>query len=337
MRKLIIEDGYASSYILQPVLEHKTDEVFFTIWDYERLQYLWAEEQGMESRDLSEIKLAQLSSFCPDVFYNMSPFCDGNFIELLKIANIPCKTICWNGIIEARPQTFALYDAHLTLHKPYVAYWTKVGLKAFELQPGIPKKWGYDNEERPVDVLFYGQYYEGMFSDRNRIIDSLLNFKVKSNFRFAIHLQYKIRKAFLLKLPKFGIDRTIYPNRKVRKYSQKPLYGEELYNLIEKVKIVVNAYTNDNKDYKSNMRVFEAMGHGAFLISERGNYPEGLEPDVDFYTYDGFDELVEKIELVLGDWDRHYKMAQDAAIKIRVNFSKEQQWGKFQEIVKSLA
>jgi hypothetical protein len=336
LRRLVIEDGYASSYIIQPALEYKTEKVFFTIWDYERLQHLWAKENGLETKDLSEIKLAQLKAFSPDVFYNMSPFCDDNFIELVKIAGIKCKTISWNGIIEPRPRTFPLYDAHLTLHKPYVSYWKQLGLKAFELQPGIPINWTYDNEERQIDVLFYGQYFEGMFTDRNRLIDSLLEFKRKSKYRINIHLQYKLRKSILFKIPKFGISRTIYPKKNVRNFSAAPLYGKELYTTISKSKVIVNAYTNDNMDFKSNMRVFEAIGHGAFLISERGNYPEGLEPDIDFYTYEGFDELKEKIEFVLLNWDEHQKKALNAAEKIRFIFSKENQWKRFQEIVAEL-
>ncbi len=32
LRKLVIEDGYASPYILQPALEGNSDEVFYTLW-----------------------------------------------------------------------------------------------------------------------------------------------------------------------------------------------------------------------------------------------------------------------------------------------------------------
>ena len=45
LRKLIVDDGYASPYILQPALEHKTEEVFYTIWNYKRLQLLWAKRK----------------------------------------------------------------------------------------------------------------------------------------------------------------------------------------------------------------------------------------------------------------------------------------------------
>ena len=72
LRKLIMQDGYASTYVLLPALQQNFDEVFYTIWNYERLQLLWASEHGLRSKDLDEIKLAQIEEYRPDVFYNMS-------------------------------------------------------------------------------------------------------------------------------------------------------------------------------------------------------------------------------------------------------------------------
>jgi len=339
MRKLIIDDGYASAYILLPALQNKTNEVFYTIWNYERLQLLWAKENRIKTTDLEKIKLEQLKAFNPDVFYNHSPFADGHFVELVKIAGIKCKNICWNGIIETRPMTFPLYDVHLTLHRPYIYYWNKLGLKAYELQPGIPDAWEYENTNRPIDVLFYGQFTKGwknMFDNRNELIEKLIRLKKNQKHTIKIALQYNTIKSLILKLLYFKFEVARFPSRYVRKYSDKPLYSNSLYNQIIKSKIVVNAYTNYNNEFKSNMRIFEAIGHGAFLISERGNYPDGLEPDVDFYTYDGFVELKEKIDYVLSNWDEHRIIALKSAEKIRTIFSKENQWKQFQKIVNSI-
>jgi hypothetical protein len=333
LRKLIIDDGYANSYVLLPVLQYKFEEVFYTIWDYERLQLLWAKEHNIHSTDLSLIKLEQLKWFKPDVFYNLSPFCDDNFIELIKHGGINVKNFCWNGIIKPRPQSFPLYDIHLTLHRPYVEYWKKLGLNAAELQPSIPSSWVSNNEEREIDVLFYGQYFKGMFDNRNKLIDQLIDYKLNSDKRIEIYLQYPIIKKQVLKIPKIlNYKRVEFPAAKIISHTYKPVYGEELYSKIQNSKIVVNAYTDDNVNFKSNMRVFESIGNGALLISERGNYPDGLIPDEDFITYDGFDELIEKIELVLTNWNFYQQFAQKSTEKAKILFSKEAQWEKFKEI-----
>ena len=105
---------------------------------------------------------------------------------------------------------------------------------------------------------------------------------------------------------------------------------------ISQAKIVVNAYGNFNQHYKSNMRLFEAIGLGAFLISEEGNYPYGFEPGVDFYTYRDSAELIEQIERVLADWPAHAEIAARTRKKIMAIYSKERQWRDFQNFVSEL-
>ena len=103
LHRLVIEDGYASTYILHPALQGRTDEVFYTIWDYQRLQSLWAREHGLTTNNLDEIKLAQIEDYQPDVFYNLSAFCDGGFISRLNASKSNMKSVYWNGIIEHSP------------------------------------------------------------------------------------------------------------------------------------------------------------------------------------------------------------------------------------------
>jgi hypothetical protein len=336
LRDLIINDGYADSYILLPALEKKHDEVFYTIWDYERLQYLWAAENNLDTKNLDDIKLAQIKKFKPDVFYNHSPIYDGNFIEILKISGFKGKCVCWNGVVELRPKTFALYDAHVTLHKPYIKYWNNLGLKCKEIQPAIPDGWNFENN-RVIDVLFYGQYVNFLFTKRNQIIDKLAFSKKLRSCNVNIHLECDKKYKSIIKLPVFGeIKSLIFPRKKLLKNTQGPIYGAFLRDKLEKSKIVVNSYGDFNHDFKSNMRLYESMGHGCFLISERGIYPEGLIPDVDFYTYENFEELELKILLVLNNWPKHKEIAANTAKKVRNIFSKERQYRDFLDLISSL-
>jgi spore maturation protein CgeB len=341
LRRLIVDDGYASTYILQPALEHKPEEVFFTIWDYERLQWKWAEEKGMTSRDLQEIKLAQIEEYQPDVFYNMSAFCDGHFINRLG-KNRERIDVYWNGIIESTPRTFLDYDGQLSLHRPYIDHWRKQGLKALELQPGIPDSWAqYDSSNKSIDVLFYGQYLRGMFNNRNRMVEDLLRYKIKNKIDLRCHLSFKEKRLKLLsisKLPWARVNLPIitFPSKLIRKNSLQPLYGQTLYQSITNARIVVNAYTDDNKDYKSNMRLYEATGLGAFLISEEGTYPDGFAPGFDFYTYRNSGDLIEQIHRVLDDWPAHEIIAKRTQHKVTQLYSKKRQWQDFLNFIESL-
>lgn len=342
VRRLLVEDGYASTYILQPALEGRHDEVFYTLWDYERLQRLWAREHGLKTRDPVQIKLAQIEAFRPDVFYNMSAVYDRNFIDRLGKRS-DRKDIYWNAIIEPVPRTFLQYDGHVSLHRPYVAYWRRQGLATLELQPAIPRSWRVlPTRDRTIDVLFYGQYVAGgMFDNRNRLVDRLLRHASDGRRSIRCHLSYVERRPTLFRIPGIPGSRirspfVTFPRRFVRECALPPLYGEQLYSALAQAKIVVNAYTDDNRDFKSNMRLFEATGHGAFLVSEAGNYPDGFEPGIDFLTYRNFDELIEQIERALADWPRHAGIAGRTRTKIASLYSKERQWIEFRQFAESL-
>jgi len=342
LQRLVMEDGYASTYILQPALEGRSEEVFYTLWDYERLQFLWAREHSLRSTDLDEIKLAQIEEFKPDVFYNMSAVYDHGFINKLGKGKTGLKRVYWNGIIAKRPKTILDYDGHISLHRPFVEYWKSAGLAACELQPGIPDAWKkIGGKDRNTDAMFYGQYAGRYFGTRAEAVDRLINYKVETGADVRCHLQYSERGMPSFIRNKFPwadiqIPLVTFPGKQVRKNAYPPLYGDDLYQAIGQSKIVVNGFTDFNAGFKSNMRLFEAIGLGAFLISEEGIYPEGFEPGVDFYTYSDPEDLICQIERALDDWPAHAEMANRTRQKIAGLYSKQRQWHDFQQFIASL-
>lgn len=341
IRKLLIEDGYADTYILKPALDGKVDEVFYTIWNYERLQYKWADENGLKSRDLDVIKLAQIEEFKPNVFYNHSAYADNKFI--LKLGKHSDRIdLCWNGIIKKEPWTSVDYDGHVSLHKPYVAYWSNMGLKSLELQPAIPNAWSkYKNDTRSIDILFYGQLIPKMFKQRIILINKLLKYYHNSSIKFHCHLTYRLRKKTIFKIPfyeKIRLKTPFYtfPKREIRKMSKSPLYGSELYETIANSKIVLNTYTNDNLHYKSNMRLFESTGLGAYLLSEKGTYPDYFLPEKDFSVYQDFKEIVNQVDTILSDWDTYSIIARKTRDKITKIYNKEEQYKNILKFIDSM-
>ena len=339
IRDLLINDGYASTYILKPALENKPDEVFFTLWDYKRLQYQWAEENNLQTKNLDKIKLAQIQSFKPDVFYNHSPRNDNNFVEkLAQFKNL--KKICWDAIITEYPHIHEKYDARVTLFEPYVKYWNRNGLKASLLTPAYVTSWDkYHSPNRNVDVLFYGQYNEKFFSNRNQLILELLKWQSTNNYNVNVHLQgIKNRKKPLINVK--GLRRFtkwIDPiPGEINQYALGPIYGDDLYNAIGHSKIVVNAFTNYNGLYKDNMRIYEALGMGTLMIGEDGIYPKNMIPGEDFLTFRTTGELFDKIDSVLSQHDQGRTIAMQGHEKLKKHYSKENQWKSFVEIVNNI-
>src|SRR5690606_32732372 len=101
------------------------------------------------------------------------------------------KDVCWNGYIMEKPLTFPEYDAHVSLHRPFVDYWHDMGLKALELQPGIPADWSQKvSPSKNRDVLFYGQFLRNTFDARNELIEGLLKSDVARAGGVHCHLTY---------------------------------------------------------------------------------------------------------------------------------------------------
>ncbi|MBT4122174.1 hypothetical protein HOE31_04470 [bacterium] len=87
-------------------------------------------------------------------------------------------------------------------------------------------------------------------------------------------------------------------------YMGRPIYGKEMYFAYSQAKIVINihyGFGNNEVPYYSgiNHRVFESFGIDTYCLS---NYQDDMKKHdffSDLITYNDFDELIEKIELIM--------------------------------------
>lgn len=317
LQKFIIDDGYASVYRLEPP-EGELSEVFFTIWNYERLQLLWAKEHGLpEHSTMNEIRVAQVKWFKPDVIYDFSGRYRPDFIAKLKQDNVRAIYALWNGVIEKNevPAHIPGYDLYISLHQPYIEYWAAQGVNSFELQPSIPEHWYENNKdnERDTDIFMYGQSNKEFFKERDEIVSKVLLLNEKYNVSVRLQMDAESKDYFAEQAEAI----------------KSPVYGKGLYESIQRSKIVINKCTDNNLSYKSNMRVFEAIGNGALLLTERGQYPPLLEAGKDYLGYSSIDELIQLLDKVLSDWGKWEIFAKEAQERLISNFSKEYQWHTF--------
>ena len=72
-----------------------------------------------------------------------------------------------------------------------------------------------------------------------------------------------------------------------------------MYRVLARTQVAVNRHGDIAEDYANNMRLFEATGVGALLVTESArNLPGLFTPGEEVVTYDSPDDLVEKV--------RHY-------------------------------
>ncbi len=79
-------------------------------------------------------------------------------------------------------------------------------------------------------------------------------------------------------------------------------WGMEMYRLLARARVVVNRHGDIAEGYANNMRLFEATGVGATLVTEAApNLANLFEPDREVVTYADGDELVERVQALLAD------------------------------------
>ena len=342
LQEILISEGFNSVHQLQPVLEPSKGEGFFTLWNYEPLQLQWAKEKGWAETDLKKILFAQLEEFGGDVFYNLSPI----QYQPEEIKQLPQRMlkIAWFASPERNNIDFSVYHTRFTNLSSDVDPNGERGFRSdfFQLSNAPVFHQHSKNVHRPIDVLFFGQYLQSHFDKRNGYIDELIRLQEKHGFNLVLALMTNYQYKYLLpfKLPialheKFKVLQ--FPPKKVALHASPALFGTEMLRHIGQAKIVFNCHVDMAGDERVNMRIFEALGCGAHMLSDEGIYPQGLKAGEHFSTYRDVSQLEEKIvHLLQSQLDREQIAARGTA-SLEELYSKEKQWQQFQQIVSNVS
>jgi spore maturation protein CgeB len=87
---------------------------------------------------------------------------------------------------------------------------------------------------------------------------------------------------------------------------------------------------------RGNMRCFEALGSGSLLLSDEGNYPEGMKDGQTIATYSSPEQAVEQVKRLLEDSEKRLSLARAGHQMISVRYSKQVQWKRFEALVASI-
>ena len=124
----------------------------------------------------------------------------------------------------------------------------------------------------------------------------------KKTFKSIIKDIIKLR--INLNAPSYPIS-YIYPDR-----CKDPIFGLEMYNLFNNSNIIFNRHTDAAKGAVGNMRLFEATGVGACLLTDIGsNMKDLFEENKEVVTYSCIDEAIEKMQYLLDHEDERKQIA----------------------------
>ncbi len=80
-------------------------------------------------------------------------------------------------------------------------------------------------------------------------------------------------------------------------------WGDEMYALMQRAKVIVNRHGEISAQYANNMRMYEATGSGALLVTENKENLHELFRRDEVLTYNTPVEAVERIQSALNNWN----------------------------------
>lgn len=325
-----LADRFGAAHFLEPVLQRDAT-AFFANGDDEVTQRLWAKENGLPaSASLETILLAQIEHHRTEVFYNLDPMrYSSDFVR--QLPGCVRKSFGWRAA-PSPGADFSAYDLMLCNFPSILESYRERGWRAAYFAPAHDPEMDRfaANENRPIDVLFVGGY-----TRHHRRRAELLEAVATMGDKYAVRLHLDSSRLTRLAESPPGWLLPLAKHRRpaaIRSAARGPIFGLELYQALSQAKIVLNGAIDMAGADRGNMRCFEAMGCGAALLSDEGNYPKGMRPGQTMLTWKNPSEAIQQIQALIQDEALRSRMARAGHDMVARDYSKSSQWQKFSEL-----
>lgn len=265
----------AYSYHLAPI-GHVAHEV---VANCAPLQRAWAREHRVGT-DAEVVVSAQVRAFEPDVVYIQNLHYPSD--ELLAAWQAAGHLVV--GQIASEPPSerrLRMFDLILTSFPHFVDRFRAVGVDAeffrIGFDPRVATRLERDGEvARDLDAVFVGAL--------NRTHHR------RANARLA-------RAARRAPIDFWGYGVHGWPPwSPIRRRHHGEAWGMEMYKVLRRARIAINRHIGAAGEFANNMRLFEATGVGAMLLTDaKANLSELFEPGKEVVTYSTADELADKV------------------------------------------
>lgn len=231
-----------------------------------------------------KILLAQIEDFKPDVVLNQDTFyVDSRLMRRIKAIGDPIL-IGQLGIAPSRGVDWSVYDLMMSQFSATVDLFRRLGVRAevnhLAFEPGLldalPPAPASD-----IDVSFVGT--------------------VSPDHRQRIRLLEAVAERYDLKL--FGNPpRALPAGSPLHRCFQGEVWGAEMYQALRRSKITLNSHIDMAGREAGNMRLFEATGAGAYLLTDfKDNLRTLFEPDREVAVWRSVEDCVAAIDRALRD------------------------------------
>jgi len=317
----------------------------------EAQQKKWAQENNVHwsaQRWLHDITLAQVAQFAPDiVLVNDYSTFDATFFQQLRQTCPSVRLIVgWCGAPFRDGAVFNAYDVVLSNIPTLVKEFQSRGLVSHLFHHGFQTTI-VERLDTPLETLvdfsFVGSLFKGngMHNARERLLIHLINttpLQIWADTQASTHRERQ-RLAFRQRV----YDATHYAARntavrtlleyvpEARRYlamasrpsldgytderlldrCHPPVFGLGMYRHLADSHITLNTHIDLAAGQASNMRLFEATGVGACLLTEwQPDLHNYFKPDEEVVTYRSAEEAAEKVRYLLGHEAERFRIAQ---------------------------
>ena len=288
-----------SSFIVH--LRKLGHEAHLIIPNLKELQTKWAAENITNAGDNSgeEIALAQIEQHQPDILFLNSNFeYWGSFAQR---ASAHCKKICaWLSCPFEETLSFDHIDHLYTLFPPHYDYLKNRGLNVTMTQAGFDADiLNNVSKSKEVDFSFVGGI-GGHHKKRMKYLSALAKATELQLWGYGFKSENVIKNIVKQGLTKFRFTKNYHGEA----------WGLDMYNILHNSKIVFNSHGDIAGDFAVNMRMFEATGMGALLLTENSkNIKDFFEAGKEVITYDSVEDAIEKVKYYLSHEDERAAIA----------------------------
>jgi spore maturation protein CgeB len=231
----------------------------------------------------AKVMLAQIEDFRPDVILNQEiTYIDNRTLRTLRARGIRVLGQLASPLLGRRE--YDAYDLVISSLPNLVAYFRAKGVKAelnrLAFEPAVLDALG-PQPPRNIDLSFVG---------------SLL-----PEHHTRIRMLEFIAERAPLRVWGNGIER-LPSSSPLQACYQGEAWGRDMYNVLRRSRITLNRHIDMAEGWANNMRLYEATGMGAMLLTDaKRNLAEIFRPGVDVATYTSDEDCVAKILHYLAD------------------------------------
>jgi hypothetical protein len=318
----LLADGFSGSHLFAPYLAELGCEARLAIANATPAQQQWMIERGLgasRTAGVHEITRLQVERERPDVLYLSDPILfDSRFVRSLSFR--PALVIGWRAADIPRGTDWSEFDlilSHLTVCRERAL---ALGAKAAEhFHPGFPESLAEaaGANTQTSDVVFCGQYSPA-HGYRNRLLCEVAKASRDSK--------------------RFSLDYYFYRQHRLppdlERFDRGPRWGREMLAALRSGRIVLNAEIDLARGEAGNMRMFEATGAGAFLLTEhQPNIGEYFEAGKELETFKNAGELTEKIAYYLAHPKKRAGIARRGQQRCLNDYGMRRRAGAFHELL----